>query len=41
MEITTICLDLAESIFQIHGVDLAGNVVVREALRRAPCSHGC
>jgi transposase len=35
MEITTIGLDLAESVFQVHAVDAAGNVVVRKALRRA------
>ena len=35
MEITTIGLDLAKSIFQVHGVDASGNVVVRKALRRA------
>jgi transposase len=35
MEITTIGLDLAKNIFQIHGVDAAGQVVVRKALRRS------
>lgn len=35
MEITTIGLDLAKSVYQVHGVDAAGNVVVRKALRRA------
>ncbi len=35
MEITTIGLDLAKSIFQVHGVDAAGKVVVRKALRRS------
>ena len=35
MEITTIGLDLAKSIFQVHGVDATGEVVVRKALRRA------
>jgi transposase len=35
MEITTIGLDLAKSVFQVHGVDAAGKVVVRKALRRA------
>ena len=35
MEITTIGLDLAKSIFQVHGVDASGKVVVRKALRRA------
>ena len=35
MEITTIGLDLAKSIFQVHGVDGSGQVVVRRSLRRA------
>lgn len=35
MEITTVGIDLAKSIFQIHAVDAAGHVVVRKALRRA------
>ena len=35
MEITTVGLDLAKSIFQVHAVDGAGQVVVRKALRRA------
>ena len=35
MEITTVGIDLAKSIFQVHAVDAAGQVVVRKALRRA------
>ena len=35
MEITTIGLDLAKSIVQVHAVDAAGTVVVRKALRRS------
>lgn len=35
MGITTIGLDLAKNIFQVHGVDAAGVVVVRKALRRS------
>lgn len=35
MEISTIGLDLAKSIFQVHGVDAAGEVVVRKTLRRS------
>jgi transposase len=35
MEISTIGLDLAKSVFQIHGVNAAGEVVVRKALRRS------
>ena len=33
MEITTIGLDLAKNVFQIHGVDATGQVVVRKSLR--------
>jgi transposase len=35
MEITTIGLDLAKNFFQIHGIDAAGRVIVRKALRRS------
>ena len=34
MQISTIGLDLAKNVFQIHGVDDAGNVIVRKKLRR-------
>jgi transposase len=34
MEISTIGLDLAKTIFQIHGVDAAGEVVICKPLRR-------
>src|SRR5258708_35417487 len=32
--VTTIGLDIAESVFQVHGVDAAGRVVVRRQLKR-------
>ena len=32
--VTTIGLDIAKSVFQVHGVDARGNVVVRRQLRR-------
>jgi hypothetical protein len=35
MQITTIGLDLAKSVFQVHGVDAAGQAVVRKSLRRS------
>ena len=35
MQITTIGLDLAKNVFQVHGVDDVGNVTVRKKLRRA------
>ena len=34
MEITTIGLDLAKSVFQVHGVERDGSIVVRKQLRR-------
>src|SRR5579859_3661212 len=48
--ITTVGLDIAKSVFQVHGVDAEGNVVVRRQLKRryvlaffrklAPCVVG-
>ena len=35
MNITTIGLDLAKSVFQVHGVDATGQAVVRKSLRRS------
>ena len=35
MQVATIGLDLAKNVFQLHGVDAAGQVVVRRRLRRA------
>lgn len=35
MEISTIGLDLAKSIFQVHAINETGDVVVRKALRRS------
>jgi transposase len=32
--VTTIGLDIAKSIFQVHGVDGAGQVVIRRQLKR-------
>jgi len=31
---TTIGLDIARSVFQVHGIDRDGNVVVRRQLKR-------
>ena len=33
-KITTIGLDLAKHVFQVHGVDAAGKVVLKRRLRR-------
>jgi transposase len=48
--VTTIGLDIAKSVFQVHGVDASGNVIVRRQLKRryvlaffqklAPCLVG-
>jgi len=32
--VTTIGLDIAKSVFQIHGVDAQGHVIVRRKLKR-------
>jgi transposase len=32
--ISTIGLDIAKSVFQVHGIDAAGQVVVRRQLKR-------
>lgn len=34
-EITTIGVDLAKSVFQVHGIDAEGTVVMRRQLRRS------
>jgi transposase len=34
-ELSTIGLDIAKSVFQIHGVDAAGAVVIRKRITRA------
>jgi len=33
-EVTTVGIDLAKNVFQVHGVDIEGSVVVRRQLRR-------
>jgi transposase len=33
-QITTIGLDIAKSVFQLHGIDAAGSVVIRRQLKR-------
>src|ERR687894_1216573 len=34
-DVTTIGLDIAKSVFQVHGVDASGTVVIRRQVRRA------
>jgi len=36
MEVTTIGLDLAKRVFQVHAVTAEGAIVLRKALRRGP-----
>ena len=33
MQVTTMGIDLTKNVFQVHGVDASGKVVVRKALR--------
>ena len=50
MQVTTIGLDIAKNVFQVHGIDATEKVVVRKQLRRgqlikflearAPCLIG-
>src|SRR3974377_1983658 len=35
MQITTIGLDIAKNVFQVHGIDAAEKVVIRKRLRRS------
>jgi transposase len=35
MQVTTIGLDIAKNLFQVHGVDARGRVMLRKRLRRA------
>src|SRR5215471_14189553 len=35
MQVTTIGLDIAKGVFQVHGIDSAGAVVIRKKLRRS------
>jgi transposase len=32
--VTTIGLDIAKSVFQVHGIDAEGNVAIRKRLKR-------
>jgi transposase len=32
--VTTIGLDIAKSVFQVHGVDASGQVIIRRQLKR-------
>ena len=34
MQITTIGLDIAKNVFQVHGIDATEKVVIRKQLRR-------
>jgi transposase len=40
--VTRIGLDIAKSVFQVHGVDAEGKVIIRRKLKRRqrPCTNG-
>ena len=40
MQITTIGLDIAKNVFQVHGIDANEKVVVRKQLRRSQVLAG-
>ena len=35
MRITTIDLDIAKNVFQVHGIDAAEKIILRKQLRRS------
>ena len=37
--VTTIGLDIAKSVFQVHGIDAEGNVLIRRQLKRRGSSR--
>ena len=37
--VTTIGLDIAKSVFQVHGVDAEGNVAIRRQIKRRYILH--
>jgi hypothetical protein len=39
MEISSIKLDLAQKVFQVHGIRATGEVVIRKALGNRRCCH--
>ena len=41
MQITTIGLDIAKNVFQVHGIDAAEKVIVRKRLRRSQVLTFC
>jgi hypothetical protein len=41
MQITTIGLDIAKNVCQVHGIDAAEKVVVRKQLRRGQVIEFC
>ena len=41
MQITTIGIDLAKTVFQLHAVDADGATVVRKRLKRAEVLSSC
>ena len=39
MQVTTIGLDIAKRVFQVHGIDCEGAIVVRRKLKRSELLH--
>jgi hypothetical protein len=39
MQVTTIGLDIAKRVFQVHGIDSEGAIVIRRKLKRAELLH--
>ena len=37
MQVITIGLDIAKSVFQVHGEDASGKIVMQKRLRRVKC----
>jgi len=35
MNMTTIGIDLAKSVFQLHGIDSSGKVLIKQQIKRA------
>lgn len=41
MKITTIGIDLAKAVFQVHGVDAQGKAVLKKQIKRDQMHAGC
>ena len=41
MKVTTVGLDLAKNVFQVHGIDSTGKVIVRRSSRHRQTTAKC